>query len=180
MKYINNKKIMIIKTITIFISLFLFSFAYKKMPNFLTSIIFPVNESLFEHLKMIYNAEVIVSLIIYVVIKKKNIKINNYFIALFLSTLFNIILFYLIYIPVYRYFGSNLILTMSIYFITLCMSQYLFYLITLRHHNTFYNELCLIIIPLIWFILAYFTYYPLKTEFFFDPIDEIYGITKKM
>ena len=180
MRYKNNKTIMIIKTIAIFLSLFLFSFAYKKFPNFLTSIIFPVNESLFEHLKMIYNAEIIVSLIIYFIIKKKNIKINNYFIALLLSTIFNIVLFYLIYLPIYRNFGSNLIMTMIIYFITLCISQYLFYLITLRHHNKFYNNLCLIVIPFIWLILVYFTYNPLKIEFFFDPIDEIYGIPKKM
>jgi len=180
MKYKNNKKIIIIKTIAIFLSLFIFSFVYKIFPNFLTSIIFPVNESLFEHLKMIYNAEIIISLIIYLIIKKKKIKINNYFIALLLSTIFNIILFYLIYIPVYRRFGSNLIMTMIIYFITLCISQYLFYLITLKKHNKFYNTVCLIIMPLIWIVLIYYTYNPIKTEFFFDPIEEIYGIPKKM
>ncbi len=180
MRYKNNKTIMFIKTITIFLSLFLFSFVYKKFPNFLTSIIFPVNESLFEHLKMIYNAEIIVSLILYLILKKKNIKINNYFIALLLSTVFNIVLFYLIYLPIYRKFGSNLVITMIIYFITLCISQYLFYVITLKNHNKFYNNLCLIVIPFIWLILVYFTYNPLKVEFFFDPIEEIYGISKKM
>ena len=180
MRYKNNKTIMIIKTITIFLSLFLFSFGYKTFPNFLTSLIFPVNESLFEHLKMIYIAEILVSLIIYLIIRKKDIKINNYFIALLLSTIFNIILFYLVYIPLYRKFGSNLIMTMTIYFITLVISQYLFYLITLKSHNKFYNKVCLIIIPFIWLILIYFTYNPLHIEFFFDPIEEIYGIPKKM
>ncbi|MBR3660285.1 MAG: hypothetical protein IKN63_00080 [Bacilli bacterium] len=176
MRYDNNKKIMIIKTIIIFLSLFLFSFGYRWMPNFISSLIFPVNESLFEHLKMIFNAEIIVSLMIYLVVKKKNIKVNNYFTALLLSTLFNIILFYLIYLPIYNRFGSNLIMTMTIYFITLCISQYLFYLICNKDHNKFYNKISLIVIPLIWLILIYFTYNPLRTEFFFDPIDEIYGI----
>ena len=175
----NNKKIMIIKTIAISLSLFLFSYVYKWIPNFLTSLIFPVNESLFEHLKMIYNAEVIVSLIIYSVIHKKNIKIHNYMLALLLSTIFNLILFYLIYLPIYNRFGSNLIMTMIIYLITLIISQYIFYLITIRKHNEFYNKLCLIIIPLISIILVYFTYKPLKTEFFFDHIKEIYGIPNK-
>ena len=180
MRYKNNLKIMIIKTIAIFLSLFLFSNVYKWIPNFLTSIIFPVNESLFEHLKMIYNAEIIISLIIYLILKIKGIKINNYFTALFLSTIFNIILFYLIYLPIYNRFGQNLIFTMILYFITLCISQYLFYLISIRSHNKFYNNLFLIIIPLIIIIFIYFTYNPMKTKFFFDPIEEIYGIPNKV
>ena len=179
MRYEHNKKIMIIKAIVIFLSLFLFSFMYRWMPNFITSLIFPVNESLFEHLKMIFNAEVLVSLIIYVIIKKRGIKINNYFIALLLSTLFNIVLFYLIYLPIYNRFGQNLIMTMIMYFITLMISQYLFYLITIRHHNKFYDKLCLIVIPFIWIVLIYFTYNPMHSEFFFDPIHEVYGIPDK-
>ena len=181
----NNKKIMIIKTVAIFLSLFLFSYIYKWLPNFLTSLIFPVNESLFEHLKMIYtceiivNAEVIVSMIIYLIIHKKNNKINNYMFALLLSTLFNIVLFYLIYLPIYNRFGSNLIMTMIIYLVTLIISQYLFYLITNQKHNKLNNQVSLIIIPFIIIILAYFTYKPLKTEFFFDPIEEVYGIPNK-
>ena len=175
----NNEKIMIIKTISIFLSLFLFSFVYKWFPNFLTSIIFPVNESLFEHLKMIYNAEVIVSLIIFLILKKRKIKINNYYIGMLLSTIFNIVLFYLIYLPVYNRFGQNLIITMIIYFITLSISQYLFYLITIKKHNKFFNLVCLLIIPLIFIIFIYFTYKPPIKEFFFDPIKEVYGIPKK-
>ena len=176
----NNKKIMIIKTISIFISLFLFSNGYKLLPNFITAIIFPVNESLFEHLKMIYNAEIIVSLIIYFVLKIKNIKINNYFSALLISTVFDIILFYLVYIPIYNRFGEGLLYTMIIYFITLTISQYLFYLITIRKHNDLYNILSLIIIPIIWIGLIYFTFNPMHTKFFFDPIKEIYGIPKQV
>ncbi len=175
----NLKKITIIKTIAIFLSLFLFSYGYKLLPNFFTSIIFPVNESLFEHLKMIYNTEIIVSLIIYLILKNKKIIINNYFSALFLSTIFNIILFYLVYLPIYNRFGQNLILTMIVFLITLIISQYLFYLIAIKKHNKFYNKCLILLIPLVWVILIYFTYNPPKNEFFFDPIDEIYGIPKK-
>lgn len=177
MKY-NNKKIIIIKTITIFLSLFLFSNGYKLLPNFLTAMIFPVNESLFEHLKMIYTTEIIISLIIYIILKIKQIKINNYYFALIISTIFNIILFYLVYLPIYNRFGEGLIYTMIIYFFSLSISQYLFYLITMKENNNLYNKLSLIIIPLIWIILVYFTFKPLQTKFFFDPIKEIYGIPK--
>ena len=178
MRYKRNLKIMIVKTIIIFLSLFLFSNVYKWFPNFLTACIFPVNESLFEHLKMIYMAEVIVSLIIYVILKIRKVKINNYFLALIISTIFNIILFYLIYLPLYNRFGQNLVFTMILYFITLCISQYIFYLITIKKHNSFYNILSLIFLSLFWIILIYFTFNPIETKFFFDPIKEIYGIPK--
>ena len=174
----NNKKIMIIKTIIIFLSLFLFSNGYKIFPNFLTAIFFPVNESLFEHLKMIYITEIIISLIIFIILKIKNIKVNNYFSSLLISTIFNIILFYIIYLPIYNRFGEGLTYTMIIYFTTLLISQYLFYLITNCHHHDFYNKLSLVIIPIIWIGLIYFTFNPLHTKFFFDPIKEIYGIPK--
>lgn len=174
----NNKKIMIIKTIAIFLSLFLFSNGYKIFPNFLTAIIFPVNESLFEHLKMIYITEIIVSLIIYIIIKLKKIHINNYFTALLISTIFNIILFYLIYLPIYNRFGEGLIYTMIIYLITLIISQYLFYLIINRNDKELLNNISLIIIPFLWIITIYFTFNPPHTKFFFDPIKEVYGIPK--
>ena len=139
----NNKKIIIIKTIAIFLSLFLFSNMYRWIPNFVTATIFPVNESLFEHLKMIYTCEIIVSLIIYLILKYKNIKIYNYFLALLIGTVFDIILFYLI---------------------------------TLKDNKPLYNKISLIVIPIIWIILFYFTFNPIETKFFFDPIKEVYGI----
>ena len=176
----NNKKIIIIKTIAIFLSLFVFSNGYKWFPNFLTAIIFPVNESLFEHLKMIYMTEIIISFIIYIILKRKKIQINNYFLALLISTIFNIILFYLIYLPIYNRFGEGLIYTMIIYFITLLISQYLFYLIIIRKNYDFFNKLSIIIIPLIWIGLIYFTFNPPHTKFFFDPIKEVYGIPKQV
>ena len=176
---LNNKKIMIIKTITIFLSLFLFSFGYNIFPNFFTTLIFPVNESLFEHLRMIYNTEIIISLIIYIILKIKKYNIHNYIFALLICTIFNIILFYLIYMFIYNRYCSNLIITMTLYFITLSISQYLFYLICLKPNNQFYNNICLIIIPVIWVMLLFWTYNPPHTKFFFDPIKEIYGIPLK-
>ena len=66
------------------------------------------------------------------------------------------------------------------YLITLLISQYLFYLITIIKHRDIYNILSLIIIPFIWIVLVYFTFNPRHTKFFFDPIEEVYGIPKKI
>lgn len=172
----NNKKILFIATITIFLSMFLFHNIYNWFPNFLTASFFPVNESLFEHLKLMFTTQIIISLIIYLILKLKKIKFSNYLLGLLVSTIVTISLFFLIYLPIYNRFGENLFLTMSIYLITLIIGNIIFYLISKRKHEFLLNLISLVIISIIAVILIYFTFNPLKNDFFFDSIEEIYGI----
>lgn len=171
-----NKKVLFINTIIIFLSLFLFHNIYNLFPNFLTSFLFPVNESLFEHLKLMFTSEIIISLITLLVLKLKNIKFSNYILGLLIGVIVTISLFFLIYLPIYNRYGENLILTMTIYLITLIIGNIIFYLISKRKHNYLINSMSLVIIIVITGILGYLTYNPVKTPFFFDPINEIYGI----
>ena len=172
----NNKKVLFIETITIFLSMFLFHNIYNWFPNFLTASLFPVNESLFEHLKLMFTTQIIISLIIYLILKLKRIKFSNYLLGLLISTIVTISLFFLIYLPIYNRFGENLFLTMSIYLITLIIGNIIFYLISKRKHEFLLNLISLVIISIIAVILIYFTFNPLKNDFFFDSIEEIYGI----
>lgn len=172
----NNKKVLFIETITIFLSMFLFHNIYNWFPNFLTASFFPVNESLFEHLKLMFTTQIIISLIIYLILKLKRIKFSNYLLGLLISTIVTISLFFLIYLPIYNRFGENLFLTMSIYLITLIIGNIIFYLISKRKHEFLLNLISLVIISIIVVILIYFTFNPLKNDFFFDSIEEIYGI----
>ena len=172
----NNKKVLFIETITIFLSMFLFHNIYNWFPNFLTASFFPVNESLFEHLKLMFTTQIIISLIIYLILKIKRIKFSNYLLGLLVSTIVTISLFFLIYLPIYNRFGENLFLTMSIYLITLIIGNIIFYLISKRKHESLLNLISLVIISIIAVILIYFTFNPLKNDFFFDSIEEIYGI----
>lgn len=171
-----NKKVLFINTIIIFLSLFLFHNIYNLFPNFLTSFLFPVNESLFEHLKLMFTSEIIISLITLLILKLKNIKFSNYILGLLIGVIVTISLFFLIYLPIYNRYGENLILTMTIYLITLIVGNSIFYLISKRKHNYLINSISLVIIIVITGILGYLTYNPVKTPFFFDPINEIYGI----
>lgn len=177
-----NKKVLFINTIIIFLSLFLFHNIYNLFPNFLTSFLFPVNESLFEHLKLMFTSEIIISLITLLILKLKNIKFSNYILGLLIGVIVTISLFFLIYLPIYNRYGENLILTMTIYLITLIVGNIIFYLISKRKHNYLINSISLVIIIVITGILGYLTYNPVKTPFFFDPINKIYGIKniKKM
>ncbi len=172
----NNKKVLFIATITIFLSMFLFHNIYNWFPNFLTASFFSVNESLFEHLKLMFTTQIIISLIIYLILKLKKIKFSNYLLGLLVSTIVTISLFFLIYLPIYNRFGENLFLTMSIYLITLIIGNIIFYLISKRKHEFLLNLISLVIISIIAVILIYFTFNPLKNDFFFDSIEEIYGI----
>lgn len=175
----NEKKIVIINTIAIFFSMFLFSFIYEKFPNFLTAALFPVNESLFEHLKLMYVSFVVVNIITFSILKLKRIKINNYFLAILISVIINILIFFIIYLPLYNRLGENLILTMVLYLIILIFSEYIFYkIITKFKHKDIYNVISLLILPIIWIVLIYLTFNPPKTDFFFDPIEEKYGINE--
>lgn len=171
-----NKKVLFINTIIIFLSLFLFHNIYNLFPNFLTSFLFPVNESLFEHLKLMFTSEIIISLITLLILKLKNIKFSNYILGLLIGVIVTISLFFLIYLPIYNRYGENLILTMTIYLITLIVGNIIFYLISKRKHNYLINSISLVIIIVITGILGYLTYNPVKTPFFFDSINEIYGI----
>lgn len=173
----NNKLIVIINTIAIFFTMFLFSFMYEWFPNFLTAAIFPVNESLFEHLKLMFSTTMIVSLIVFFIFKLRHIKINNYFFGLFLSTLFQIVIYFIIYIPIYNRFGESLVVAMGLYLIILIISEYIFYLIMTKLKNKdIYNAISMILLAFTFFILIYLTFNPRRNDFFFDPVEEKYGI----
>ena len=174
-----NKKFVIYNTILTFLVSFLVHFIYKWIPSTITTI-FPVNESLFEHMKLIFISPIISSLILYFYFKKENFNIDNYLFGLVVSIVFNIIIFYLIYLPLYYSIGESMIMTLSIYFITIIMSNYLYYLVIEMKNSRILNLVSLSVILIIGFVLVYLTYNPLKIDFFRDPKTNIYGIPSKM
>lgn len=72
------KKIKIISIIGIFLLSILFHFLYDLMPSLITSLLFPVNESIWEHMKLIFTSTLVFSVIEYLLLKKYNIKNNKY------------------------------------------------------------------------------------------------------
>lgn len=171
-----NKLFVIINTVLIFGFAFITHNLYEWFPNFVTTI-FPVNESLYEHLKMIFITPVIISTILYLIFVWKKITINNYLGGLFISTIFNMILFYLIFLPVYNMIGENMVVTLIIYFISIAVSQYVNYLIINKKDNRTFNIISLILLIVTFIVLLYFTYNPIETEFFLDRHGNYYGIS---
>lgn len=150
---------------------------YSWIPSVFTTI-FPVNESLFEHMKLIYLSPIISSTIIYFIFKYKGYLINNFLFGLIVSTIFNIIIFYLVYLPLYYANGESMIVTLTIYFITIILSNCLYYLIIDTPNSSRLNLVSFLMLVVIGGILVYFTYHPLKIDFFRDSKNNTYGIPK--
>lgn len=170
------KKVLKLNIIVIFLLSFLTHFIYKIIPIDLFAIFFPVNESIFEHMKMIYTTYLIDSIILFLLFKKYNIKFNNFFWALFLSSIISITSFLIIWLPIYYRIGENLLITLIILLISIFLSQIASYYILTSFKNNILNYIAFGFVILFIILFAYFTYYPLHNDFFLDPLNQKYGI----
>lgn len=167
------KKILINSLIVFAIS-FLFHDLYSYLPFFPITVIAPVNESIFEHMKLIFSSYMFFTLIIYLFYKKKP---NNYIASNVLGALFNIVIFLIIFIPVYLIIGENIVVTLIIYFITITLTSYFKEKLEDKHINKKLNLITGISIILIYIIFGILTYFPIKNELLFmDPSNKTYGI----
>lgn len=173
------KKNTFINTIILFILSFPIHFLYDLFPCFLISIFAPINESIFEHIKLIFTSLLIGRIIIYFIRKKQDLNVDNYIFKSYLSTILNIILFLIIYLPIYYLFGENLMITLCFYLITILITEIIMNKIFSKDLKVNYNILGIILIILTYFIFTYLSYNPPRIDFFYDPINKNYGISKK-
>lgn len=175
-----NKKIIINIGGALFIFLigFLLHSLYEWIPNFLTSIFVPVNESIFEHVKMIFTSYVIWIILKYLIYKKHDLIENSFFFKEFFTTVLGILLFLSIFIPIYSKLGENLIITLTIYFITITISQIINYFFKIKKESKLLNIIGIISIIITYVIFTYLTYNPLINNFFLDPTNNSYGLNK--
>lgn len=172
----NLKKSRILSTIIIFIMCFIFHFVYELLPCTLTSIFFPVNESIWEHIKLIYTSIIFYGFIDYIILKKKNIKFNNLPSALFISAISMIPIFLILYLPFYFTIGPIFIINIIVMLIVIIISQIIEYYILKTKTNDKLNFISLLLIMLSFVIFSYFSYHPIKNILFYDTQKEKYGI----
>ena len=172
----NLKKIKIIAVIGIFLLSFLFHFIYEWLPNSFTAIFFPVNESIWEHQKLIFTSVIMYGIIDYIVLQKFKIKYNNFFTSLFVSAFTIIPIFLILYLPFYYKIGPKMILNIGIMLIAIIISQIISYYILKAKNFDKLNIISLILIIISYIVLAYLTYNPIKNELFFDTQEEKYGL----
>jgi len=172
------KKFKIIAVFGIFAISFLCHFAFDTFPCIFSSIIFPVNESIWEHMKILFTSTILYGIIDYMLLKKNKIDFNNFSLQLFTSAFSAIIIFLIIFLPIYNLIGENLPVTLVIMFITYAICQYISFKILKLKEYKILNILSIIAIIIMYIIFGYFTYYPIENDFFIDPTNKTYGITK--
>ncbi len=164
-------KNMIINTVIIFILCSLFHFLYDLVPCFITSIFAPVNESIWEHLKMIFTSSVLYSLLSYFYYKDKNLFLRGY-----LRGMLTIIILLIIYLPLRFIFGEIMIVTLLVLLISIFLSEVITSKISLKKHYKYLNIISAILIIINFILFTYLTYNPIKTFLFYDTESKKYGI----
>lgn len=172
----NLKKIKTIAVIGIFILSFISHFAYELFPNLIFSFFFPVNESIWEHMKILFTSTLAYGIIDYILLKKYNIKYNNFPFQLYFTALSAIPIYLVIYIPLYKLFGENMLISISLLLIVYIISQYISYQILKEKPIKILNTLAIPIILITYLGFIYLTYNPIHNYIFYDTNEEKYGI----
>ena len=172
------KKTRIYAIIGIFIITFITHFIFELYPNILISIFFPVNESIWEHMKMIFTSILIYSPIDKIILNKHELKYNNFLLQVFITAFIAIPLYLIIYIPVYKIFNDNLLISIIILLIVYIIIEILSYYILTYKQINIPNYIIISLIIIIYLIFTYLTYNPPKNYIFYDTHNETYGIKK--
>lgn len=170
------KKVKIIGIFVIMSLSVLCHFLYEWNNNFIFSILFPVNESIFEHMKLISTPVLIFSIFEYFHYKKKNIFFNNYLLSYTLSIIIGIIAYLTIYLIIDMFISHNMIVSISLLFIDFVFIEFLSYKIINYKDIKYSNYIGIILLFLIYIMFYYFTYYTPHIYLFYDNKNHIYGI----
>lgn len=173
------KKIKIIGVFIIFGLSFLSHFMYEWIPNTVFSIIFPVNESIWEHMKLIVTPVLIFSIFEYIIYNRKYIMYNNFILSYSISMILGIIIYLIIYLPIDLIFGHSAIFAISLLFIVFIIVEFISYYIMNYKEIKYSNIIGIILIVMIYIIFGYLTYNPIESNLFYDKQKKIYGIPKE-
>lgn len=172
-------KLLLISVPFLFILGSILHFAYELSgKNKIIGMVSPVNESIFEHSKLLLIPLMIFWGIGYFFLKDK-VNIDNYFLAMLTSIAVSITTMISFYYT-YKEFIGNSYLLVDIF--DLLLSFFVGQVIA--NHFYVYGEgipfFASILITIIIFVsYVYLTFAPFKTPFFYDKKNKIYGINKK-
>lgn len=170
------KKLKTIGIIITFSMCFITHYLYSWYPNPLFSILFPVNESIFEHMKMISSTILIWQIIEHLLIKKYNLKANNYLLTSFILSILSIIVYLVIYMPIYNLMGENFIINIIVLFISIYFANNIGYLLLKSKKIKHQKLIGYLGIILLYITFVFLTYDPPKTKLFIDKRNNTYGI----
>ena len=172
-------KLLLISIPFLFILGSLLHFAYNwSNKNKLVGLFAPVNESIFEHSKLILIPLILFWSIMYLFVNDQ-VNIDNYFFAMLISILTSIICVISFYYTYEGILGKNkellniLDLLFSL-FIGQIIANHIY-----QYSKGITSTLSIFIIIIIVVIFIYFTYKPLKIPLFYDEKSKSYGIKEE-
>lgn len=160
----------------------IFHFAYDISSNsFIIGLFFPVNESIWEHLKLVLAPITIFALIYSSIYTNQKHILNNFWYYIAISIIISTII-----IPLSHYAYKSIFKTIPdfiniiIYIISIIISfYYLYRKISLEYiypNSENKNSTGILTITILYLVFIAFTIYPPKLELFRDPITDTFGI----
>ncbi len=163
------KKIKITGSIIWIILTFISHFMYDLFPNNIIASFFPINESVWEHMKLFVTPAVIVFILEMIDMKKNRITIQNNYLSLLIEIMSSIGLFLTIFLPFYYRFKHNLLISLIMMFISIIVAKYLGYIIVSEKNELILNIITIPLILIIIIINIVFTFNPPNSALFIDP-----------
>ena len=149
---------------------FVSHFMYDWFPNNIVASFFPINESIWEHMKLFVTPAIITFVLEMIYMKIKRICIQNNYLSLLIEIMSSIGVFLAIFLPYFYRFKHNFLVTIIMMFISIGIAKYLGYIVVSEKNEMIPNILAIPFILIIVIINIIFTFYPLNNGLFIDPI----------
>ena len=171
------KKIKFIGVIVIFLLTILYHFLYDLLPNPVFSLFFPVNESIWEHMKLLYSGIFTWGIVEYFVLNKKGISYRNFWSSLFINMVTSVMIYLIMYLPLYNVFGENMVISIGLLIVVIVLEEiFSYYLLSYSKENKILDRVSVLLIVLGFFVFLCFTYDPPRNYVFYDIVSNKYGI----
>lgn len=167
-----NFKYILISSIIIYVLTFIAHFMFDIFQNDIIAVFFNTNESIFQHMKMIFTCFFIFYFILFIV--RRKFDFENVFLTCLIASVSCIAFFLVIYIPVYFRFGESMIFTFILLFVSILFGQYMSASFLTKKDYKQLDILSVILISIIFIIAGYLTYHPMENFIFWDPQHETY------
>ena len=119
-------------------------------------------------MKILYSATTFYGIIDYILLRKYKIKYNNFMFQLFFTGFSSIVIYLIIYIPIYNLIGEHLIISISLMLIVYIICQIISYKILKGKEYKYINKVSILLIILMYGMFGYLTYKPLNNYIFVD------------
>ncbi|MFV0249959.1 MAG: DUF6512 family protein [Bacilli bacterium] len=172
----NLFKTRIIAIVLTFFLSFISHFLYEIFPNQFFLIFFPVNESIWEHMKMLYTTILLYGIFDYLVLLKYNIKFNNFMLSLIISSVLSISIYLSIYLPHRNFINDSMIIILFLLLVVIIIIEVIKYFILKFKRIKYETIFSTILIIIIYIVMGYLTYHPILNFLFLDPLNNTYGL----